>query len=152
MLPLVIITPIYSDVETDKDDQGFNGNLVEKPNGTQEYVAPFKEAHAQWVFQNGGTDRDDVEVSGPFEPQTNMSGPFEPRKQSNSHNDAFARAPTKSDERDGAQIETRRHKVKLVETEPILTESYRKKRTCVDEGRASSAEAATLQSAPEHAG
>ena len=40
----------------------------------------------------------------------------------------------------------------MVETEPIIIESYRKKRICVDEGRASSADAATLHSAAEHAG
>ena len=109
-----------------------------------------------------------------------VSGPSAIRKESISHNEAFARAPANSDERDGAQIENRRPKVKLVETEPFLTDTYRKKRLCnelkcepsksdtaesfdgdplskvelpcVDVGRASSAEAATLQSAPVHAG
>ena len=75
--------------------------MVETPYGAQEYVATFKEEHVQWDFQNGGTGRDGMEVSGPFELH----------KESISHNEAFARAPAKSDERDGAQIETRRHKV-----------------------------------------
>ena len=105
------------------------------------------------IFKTGFSDGNSVDVKTVgVRGITGMSGPFEPRKHSNSRNDSFARAPTQYTERVGAQIETRRCKVKLVETDPVLIESYRKKRLCVDEGCASSAEAATLHSAPEHAG
>ena len=136
--------------------------LVETPYGKQEFVASFKDEHTEWadkeahvqgISKTGASDGDNVEVKiVGVRGITGMSGPFEPRKHSNSRNDSFARAPTQYTERVGAQIETRRCKVKLVETDPISTESYRRKRLCVDEGCASSAEAANLHSAPEHAG
>ena len=115
--------------------------LVETPYGAHEFVAQFKEEHVQWDLQNG-TDMDDQGVSGDLGDATPAL-----RHEIISHIEAFVRAPANCDERDGAQIETRRPTVKLVETEPFLTDTYRKKRLCVDVGRASSADAATLQSA-----
>ena len=52
------------------------------------------------------------------------------RFKSQPRNEAFARDPVNCDDRDGALIETTRPKVKLVETEPFLTDTYRKKRLC----------------------
>ena len=73
-------------------------------------------------FQNE-TDVDNQGVSGDLGDATPAL-----RFKSQPRNEAFARAPVNCDDRDGALIGTRRPKVKFVETGPLLTDTYRKKR------------------------